>query len=67
MSVIKSGAKHDFEGGAPGGQCIEQRPGYTVKTLTFEKGGGVVMTAPPPMVAPPLSVIDYFERGVGGW
>jgi len=36
-----------------GGQYIEQSLVYTVKTLTFEKGGGC-MTPPPPIVAPPL-------------
>jgi len=37
-----------------GGQCIEQRLGYTVKTLKFEKGGGHDPPPPPPTVAPPL-------------
>jgi len=37
-----------------GGHCVEQRLGYTVKILKFEKGGWV-MTSPPPMVAPPLA------------
>jgi len=31
----------------------------TVKTLTFEKGGGC-MTPPPPMVAPPLPILWKF-------
>jgi len=37
--------RHEFEGGRGGGQCIQQILCYTVKTLKFEKSGGV-MTPP---------------------
>jgi len=56
----KSGATNLKGGG--GGQCIEQRLVYTVKTLKFEKGGG--HDPPPLMVVPPLPTGRVISRNL---